>query len=60
MVGAFWLTRYIQSLLFQIEPTDPVAMVLMALLLATCALTATLVPLRRAFRVDPAQTLRSE
>jgi ABC-type antimicrobial peptide transport system permease subunit len=60
LLGSVWLTRYIQSLLFQIEPTDALTMASMAALLAATALGATVIPLVRALRVDPARTLRSE
>jgi putative ABC transport system permease protein len=60
LTGAAWLTRYIENLLFGIEPTDPVAFAATAALLASAALMATLVPMRRALRVDPAATLRAE
>jgi hypothetical protein len=60
LAGAVWLTRYVENLLFRIEPTDPIAFAAVAALLATTALAATLLPMRRALRVDPATTLRSE
>ncbi len=60
LLGAAWLTRYLESLLFEIEPADPVAWVSVATLLAATAVTATLIPMRRALSVDPAATLRPE
>ncbi len=60
LLGAVWLTRYLESLLFEIEPADPVAWVSVATLLAATAVAATLVPMRRALSVDPAATLRPE
>ena len=60
VLGAAWLTRYLESLLFEIEPADPVAWVSMATLLAATAVAATLVPMRQALSVDPAATLRPE
>ncbi len=60
LVGSMWLARDIEGLLFQVESTDPVAIGSMAGLLAATALVATLVPTRRALRIDPAATLRSE
>ena len=59
-LGSTWLTRYIQSLLFKIQPTDAIAMVSMGALLAATAMIATLIPMRRALRIDPARTLRAE
>ncbi len=60
LLGAAWLSRYLESLLFEIEPADPVAWVSVATLLAATAVAATLVPIRRALSVDPAATLRHE
>ena len=60
LLGATWLTRYLESLLFEIERADPVAWASMATLLAATAVAATLVPMRRALSVDPAATLRPE
>ena len=60
LLGAAWLTRYLESLLFEIEPADPVAWVSVATLLAATAVAATLVPMHRALSVDPAATLRPE
>ena len=60
LLGAAWLTSYLESLLFEIEPADPVAWVSVATLLAATAVAATLVPMRRALSVDPAATLRPE
>jgi len=42
------------------SPPDPIALVAVAALLTTIAIAATLFPMRRALRVDPATTLRSE
>lgn len=60
LLGALWLTRYMRVLLFGVEPTDLVAIGSTAAILAATALAATLVPITRAVRVDPAMTLRSE
>lgn len=52
--------RSVEALLFQMEPTDPVALVVPILALAGAAGIAILAPAIRAVRIDPAQTLRSE
>jgi predicted permease len=53
-------TRVLTRVLFEIAPTDPLALGgAVALLLAVCA-AACLVPARRAARVDPAAVLRAE
>jgi len=60
LAGAFALTHYLRSLLFEISPTDPVTFIAVALLLLLVALTASYFPARRATRVDPMQALRYE
>lgn len=54
------LSRVLQSLLFEVTPTDPLTLILVACgLLAVSALAAVL-PARRAMRVDPMAALRYE
>jgi putative ABC transport system permease protein len=57
--GAFFVSRLLTSLLFDVRPDDPVAFASVAVL-AMVALAACYVPARRAARVDPLVTLRSE
>jgi putative ABC transport system permease protein len=52
-------TRLISSLLYGIEPTDPIAFAAMFALLLAVALVSGLVPAIRASRIDPAAALRS-
>jgi putative ABC transport system permease protein len=54
------LARLMSSLLFGVSAVDPVTFVAIPLLLIAVALAACYVPARRATRVDPLQTLRSE
>ncbi len=56
-VGALFLTRLIQSLLFDVQATDPRIMVAVAILLGLVAAAACMVPARRATRVDPVEAL---
>jgi hypothetical protein len=59
-IGAFFLSRGLRSLLFRIEPTDPVTFASVAAILAATALAAAFLPTLRAARVDPVRALRSE
>ncbi len=54
------LTRFQQSLLFGVRPTDPLTFAAVALLLCAVALAACGIPARRALAIDPAEALRAE
>ncbi len=60
LAGAFALTRYLRTLLFNVSPTDWLTFTLVPLLLCAVALAASYFPARRAMRVDPMQALRYE
>jgi predicted permease len=60
LAGAFTLTRLMRSLLFGVQPTDPLTFAAIALLLTVIALVASYVPARRAARIDPIMSLRAE
>jgi predicted permease len=56
----FSVTRLIASMLFGIEPSDPVALLLAAFALCGVGLAAAYIPARRAAAVDPMTALRYE
>jgi predicted permease len=60
IIGAIQLTRFITSLLFEVKPTDPLALFAVSVLLLLVALLASYLPARRAARIDPIIVLRSE
>jgi ABC-type antimicrobial peptide transport system permease subunit len=60
IAGSLASTRVIQSFLFETDPTDTVTLVSVAIALATTGGLAALLPARRAARVDPATSLRTE
>ncbi|OLE60403.1 MAG: hypothetical protein AUI36_12385, partial [Cyanobacteria bacterium 13_1_40CM_2_61_4] len=60
IAGAFGLTRFLNQLLFDVKPTDPAIYVAVAGLLVLVAVAASLVPARRATKVDPLVALRYE
>jgi putative ABC transport system permease protein len=54
------LTQSLSSLLFGILPTDPLTYAMVAVLLSSVALAASVLPCRRALKVDPVVALRCE
>jgi putative ABC transport system permease protein len=58
--GAFALARYLRSLLFNVEPGDPLTFVAASVVLIVAALAGCVVPAVRASRVDASVALRYE
>jgi predicted permease len=53
-------TRLLKSMLFEVQPNDPLVYVAVAILLGAVALVAGYVPTSRAAKIDPAVALRQE
>jgi predicted permease len=60
LVSAGLLTRSITSLLFQVQPSDPVVYLGVGFVLLLVALLASYLPARRAAKIDPLVALRAE
>jgi putative ABC transport system permease protein len=60
VAGAFILGRALRGLLYGVAPTDPMVMVLAALTLGVTALAASVLPARRATKVDPVVVLNAQ
>jgi putative ABC transport system permease protein len=60
LIAATLGTRWMASLLFEVQPMDPVAFAISAALLAAVAAIAVWIPARRATQVDPIAALRED
>lgn len=60
LVVSLGATRLLRSHLYGVSPTDPLTFAAIALLLASVAYVACLLPTRKALRVDPNVTLRCD
>ena len=60
VLGSLALTRWLQSQLFEVSPTDPTTFLELAFLLLLISLAACWIPGQRAARVDPMVALRYE
>ena len=60
LVGAWWATRALAGLLFQVEPTDPLTFTAVVGVLAIAGIAAASLPARRATRVDPIRVLGTD
>jgi putative ABC transport system permease protein len=58
LAGAAWLTRFLKTVLFGIDPLDVKTLAVTVALLFTLAVLASWIPARRATRVDPSIALR--
>ena len=58
LIASFAITRAIAGLLFDVSPLDPMVFVGVSVLLAASGFVASVIPARRATRVDPIVALR--
>jgi ABC-type antimicrobial peptide transport system permease subunit len=58
--GVLLLTRFLQTWLFGVSPTDRLTLIAGAACLAAITAVATLIPARRAAGIDPMRALRHE
>jgi ABC-type antimicrobial peptide transport system permease subunit len=60
LVAALGLTRLMKSLLFEVNPMDPLTFISVALGLVLSAAVASYLPALRATTVDPMEALRAD
>jgi predicted permease len=60
LIGAWFLSSSMTTLLYNVKPTDPVVYVWVSLVLIAVALLASYLPARRAARINPLIALRDE
>ncbi|MDB6126860.1 MAG: macB 9, partial [Verrucomicrobia bacterium] len=60
LTAAFFLSRYMGSLLYEVDPKDPLVFSGVAAMLLLVALFASWLPARRAAKIDPIVALRCE
>jgi putative ABC transport system permease protein len=58
VAGAILLTRWMQDVLYEIQPSDPATFIQVVLVLVAAALLASWFPARRALAIDPVTALR--
>ena len=59
LVASFWITRALQGFLYGVTPHDIVSFAVVAAILTVVSAVASIVPARRAARVDPVKVLRA-
>jgi putative ABC transport system permease protein len=59
VIGSLALARYIQTLLFNVTPNDPMTLVSVGALMAAIGIAACWIPAARASRIAPSEALRA-
>ena len=60
VAGALLLTRTLETLLYEVSPTDPAVLAMTCAGVLVIAAIASLIPAVRALRIDPSHALRAE
>jgi putative ABC transport system permease protein len=60
LAGAWFSTRLVESMLYDVEPTDPLTFSTIPIVLLVVGVVATLIPALRATRIAPTEALREE
>jgi ABC-type antimicrobial peptide transport system permease subunit len=60
LVLAMVATQFLSTQLFEVSPIDPATFSLVSVILLAAAVAASVIPARRAMRVDPVNALRAE
>jgi len=60
LAASYGATRFLQRLLFGIQPTDPTTFLVISAFFAMVGLVACLLPAQKAVKVDPVMALQSE
>jgi putative ABC transport system permease protein len=60
LAASYYLVRVMRSILYEVEPSDPTAVIGASVLLLLTALVACWRPARRAMKVDPVSLLREQ
>jgi ABC-type antimicrobial peptide transport system permease subunit len=60
LAGTMALGRVLAGLVFDVDPTDPFMLAALATMVLVVSLAASLLPARRALRLDPVTALKEE
>jgi ABC-type antimicrobial peptide transport system permease subunit len=60
LVGAYFASRLLESLVFHVSTRDPVVFVLASIVVLALAMVASLLPARRAATMSPVKALRAD